>query len=514
MAGPLQLLGRACVRPLSIAVLGACVASLLAAGCGGDGDPGEAPRVNFIVVLTDDQTVAQMNARTMPFTQRLLAEGGTSLTDAIVATPLCCPARASYLTGQYPHNHGAWNSYKTFERRDDNLATWLDFAGYRTAMVGKYLNAYESNAPTPTTPARGWDQWRMLLEPLSYYDYDVAVNGRRVHRGSRPRDYETTYLNNEVRQLITHWAPQGPPFFIWYAPHAPHDEKGKTKTTCAGRAVPAPGDLRDFRDAPLPRPPSFNEPDTSDKPAFMRELRELSAAEIEEIEGLYRCRLASLREVDRGVADIARELEAQGALDDTVIVVASDNGLFHGEHRIGDSKRLPYAEAVDVPVLLRVPEGVLGAPAENVVRQPVSNIDLAPTLLDLANVPPCSGPDACLAMDGRSLVPLLRGDVEEWPEDRGRLIEMRNCDYSGLIAEDQVSIHYTSVPRTVEKRGCEAAEVYERYDLDADPFQLDSLASVEADIPAPLLERLDRAETCTGIAGRDPKPPPGLSYCE
>ena len=499
---------------IRIAALIAGATVLLAAGCGEGGSADDASKPNFVVVVTDDETVEQLSARSMPFTHRALEEGGTTFTDAVVATPLCCPSRASYLTGQYPHNHGAWNSYRTFKRRESHLAAWLDFAGYRTAMVGKYLNAYEKNAPTPTTPAPGWDQWRMLMEPLSYYDYDVAVNGRMEHRGFRPRDYETTYLNREVRKLVARWAPQAAPFFIWYAPHAPHDEKGQTKTACAGRAVPAPGDLADFGGAELPRPPSFNERDTTDKPDYISELPPLTSGEVKEIELFYRCRLASLREVDRGVADVANELEEAGALDETVIVVTSDNGLFHGQHRIGDSKRLPYAEAIDVPLLFKLPSQVAGGPVSSRVPQPVSNVDLAPTLLDLANVPPCSGPESCQVMDGRSLLPLMRGDTDDWPADRARLVEMHKCRYSGLVDSDEAMIRYVSVPRTVATRGCERREVYELYDREADPFQLENLAVGESDVPPELLERLDTAEECAGIAGRDPEPPDGHSYCE
>lgn len=493
---------------------GVLAAACLLSGCTEDDSVTHPTKPNIVVVITDDQTFEQLSARSMPYTHRALEEGGTSFTDAIVTTPFCCPARASFLTGEYVHNNGAFTSYKDFDRRKDNLATWLDFAGYRTALIGKYLNQYEKFAPTETTAAPGWDQWRMLIEPLTYYDYDVAVNGEKVHKGSRPRDYSTTYLNREAVKLVEKWAPEEPPFFIWLAPHAPHDEQGKSGGPCEGKAVPAPGDLAKFRSAEQPMPPSFNERNVSDKPAYIQALPRLDAKETDQIRHHYQCRLASLREVDRGVADIAHELRDQDELDDTILVLSSDNGLYHGQHRLDDGKRLPYVEALDVPFLWRVPASVADGEVVERVAQPVANIDLAPTLLELANVPPCRAPDACTVMDGRSLVPLLRGESDEWPKDRARGIEMRKCDWTGVIADDQVVVHYTTVPLSGSKRGCEPADVYERYLLDEDPYQLRNLATSEADIPKPLLRRLGRLENCVGISGRDPAPPEGASYCE
>jgi N-acetylglucosamine-6-sulfatase len=500
------------MRSLALAGLAlACAFGLASCEFQEEEDP-EKP--NIVVVITDDQTLEQLSARSMPFVHRFLEEGATYFADAIVTTPFCCPSRASFLTGQYVHNNGAFTSYKDFRRRRDTLATWLDFAGYRTALLGKYLNQYEKFAPSETAPAPGWDQWHMLLEPLSYYDYDVAVNGERVHRGTRPRDYSTTYLNRQAVKLVERWAPEDPPFFMWLAPHAPHDEKGKSGGDCSGRAVPAPGDLEGFRNAAAPDAPSVDERDVSDKPEFIQELDAINRQDAELIEHLYRCRLASLREVDRGVHAIADALREEDELDDTVIVVTSDNGLFHGEHRIRDSKRLPYAEALRVPLLARVPGDVAGGEPVERVAQPVANIDLAPTLLDLAGAPPCRAADACQVMDGRSLVPLLLGRTAKWPGDRGRLIEMRKCNWRGVLADDQAVVHYRSVPRQAGTRGCEAADVWERYELEDDPYQLRNLARGEADIPGALVGRLGKLERCAGIAGRDPAPAAGSSYCE
>jgi len=501
----------------ALALALAAIAIALGVTGGESTSPGEAAgdgRPNVIVVITDDQATSAFTDKTMPFTRRAIGRDGTTFERALVTSPLCCPARASFLTGQYTHNHGAWNSYKTFERPDEQLAGWLGAAGYRTAMVGKFLNHYEDGAASPEEPAPGWDEWRLLLEPLSYYDYDVSVNGRRESLGDRPADYQTSYLNREVDDLVRRWAPERRPFFIWYAPHAPHDEKSRSGGPCGGRAVPAPGDLRPFATEPLPRPPSFNEPDVSDKPTFMRQVRPLGAGEIRDIERVYRCRLASLREVDRGVRMIVEGLRDAGELENTIVVFTSDNGLFAGEHRLSDGKRLAYTESIEVPMVARVPERLLGVRAAKRVEARIANIDLAPTLLELAGARPCLADGACRTMDGRSLVPLLAGERPEWVSERGLLVEMRNCRYRALLAAERITIEHTSAPRRPTKRGCRPTDAAEEYRLDEDPYQLRNLVRGVDEVAEERIVRLRRLSMCAGIAGRDPEPDGGARHCE
>ncbi|MEO8091759.1 MAG: sulfatase [bacterium] len=474
---------------------------------------GAATRPNFVVVETDDQTVHQFGRGVMPFTERRLAKRGTKLTRFMVTSPFCCPSRGGTLTGQYAHNHGAWNSYATFSEPNSTLASWLKADGYRTAMVGKYLNHYDNAVDPPARPEKGWSQWRHLLPPLTYYDYSVSVNGRRVHRGDRRSAYQTTYLNREADDLVRNWAGGQKPFFLWLTPHAPHGENGHSGGPCSGKAVPAPGDEDLFLDGRLPHGASFNERKISDKPPFMRQLPRLHKPQIAKLRHASRCRLASLREVDRGVKQIFHTLKRKRALDETVIVFTSDNGLFEGEHRLAGGKRLPYREAIEVPTAAWIPDDVVGANVPGKLKQPIANIDLAPTFLELAGAEPCRAPGDCRTMDGRSIVPLLQGDDGAWPADRGVGVEMHNCRYSGIVADDQIYVVHKSVPiNPTRTQGCEQDETIEHYDLGDDPHQLRNLGPGSAS--AALVQRQNHLSDCTGIAGRDPAPPPGRHYCE
>ena len=379
-------------------------------------------------------------------------------------------------------------------------------------MIGKYLNHYNQAVNPDTRPEPGWDQWRALLSPLSYYDYDVSANGKRIHRGSGDRSYQTTYLNRKATDLAKRWVKKPDPFFVWLTPHAPHGEKRKTSGgTCSGKAVPAPGDEDLFGSAQLPRPPSFNERKIGDKPRFMRKLPRLKDGEIAELERNHRCRLASLREVDRGVKSLHHVVRKAGELDNTIILFTSDNGLFGGEHRLKGGKRLPYREAYEVPMAALIGKDVIAGGGPGRVGEPVAGIDLAPTFLELAGGQPCESAGDCRRMDGRSLVSLLEGGG--LPGNRGLLVEMQNCSYRAIQADDQLYVEHRTTPvRATRTGGCRDREAVERYDLDADPFQLRNLGA--GGVSPGLVTRLHELRDCSGIPGREPPPPPGIAYCE
>jgi N-acetylglucosamine-6-sulfatase len=525
-------------RTVAVAVGGLAVAVSVAAAlsvaAGRSAAASNQKQPNIVVIVTDDQTLASLTSSTMPSTVGLIRQGGTEFTDAVATTPVCCPSRATLLTGQYAHNHGTLANtpgYAALRDKANTLPVWLRRAGYVTAHVGKYLNRYKASVDDPAEVAPGWDEWHTVLDParkyVRYYGYRLAENGELSRVGKRPRDYITRVINRRAVDMVREHAPGRSPLYLQVDHRAPHTEAGvDSGGPCGGLVPPDPRDATAFGTAPLPRPPSFDEEDVSDKPSFIRDLPRLDPATTATIEQRYRCALASLLAVDRGVAKIVAELRRTKELDDTVVAFTSDNGFFFGEHRIPEQKTRPYEEALRVPLLIRVPDRYRGgAPVVPVVPQPVANIDLAPTILDLAGARPCRSAGRCRILDGRSLTGLLRGE-SGWPADRAVLVEFdagerarraKVCRYQGVRVADDVYVRHTAAADSATGL-CEPIDEVERYDLEADPFELDNLHPAGSGSPSGAIEaeldaRLDQLRDCAGIAGRDPRQS-GRPFCE
>ena len=346
---------------------------------------------NLILIVTDDQRADTI--RFMPNVRRLLAAHGVTFRRFYVTTSLCCPARAGILTGQYARHTGVYDNVGphggagAFDDRS-TVATWLSGGGYTTALVGKYLNGYSRFGRCYFPP--GWTEWAALAsEPEAhYFDYPLNHDGTIQWYGDEPRDYSTSVL---FRRGTSFALSARQPFFLYLAPSAPHRP-----------ATPLPRDAGRFRDLPPSRPPSFDEHDVSDKP-WGNEVPSLSPSEIGEIDGIREHMLESLQAVDRDVAFLVRALRRSGRLGHTVIALTSDNGFLWGEHRLL-SKVWPYEESIRVPLVVRVP----WLTRSRVDSHLVLNIDLAPTLAQLAGVRPG------LPEDGRSFVPLLEGRHTRW----------------------------------------------------------------------------------------------------
>ena len=481
---------------------------------------------NIVVISTDDQTLASFKRRTMPETFDLLVDEGTAFTDSIVVTPVCCPSRATYLTGQYGHNHGILTNnpgYVDLRRKGSTLPVWMQQAGYRTIHVGKYLNKY-SDVDNPEQAPPGWDDWRTELNPHGYYDYTLGINGEVVEFGSDDGDYLGRVLAEEAVGAIQTYAPEDRPFFLTLDEFAPHNGRGRGDKRCRHAPIPDPADQALFEDASLPRPPSFNERDVSDKPSFIRKLDRLTRPALAKLEKRYTCTLASLRSIDRGVTAVYDALAEQGELENTVIVYWSDNGYFDGEHRLANKKQLHYEEGLRVPIVLRVGSEVEGSgkPRSRVGR-PVANIDLAPTILDYAGGESCRE-GRCRAMDGLSMRGLVRGGRSQIRARRPLLIEFENkprsrftCAYQGVRVPGRVYIEHTSIPDPRTNR-CHPADEAELYDLEADPYQLDNLNPPRAGTAterteARLRRILGRLRDCRGVRGRDPRRGGDRSFC-
>jgi N-acetylglucosamine-6-sulfatase len=397
------------------------------------------PRRNVIVIVTDDQSKTLLNRKAMPFLARRAgrARGWVRLTRGFVNTPLCCPARAAILSGRYGHNSGVIDNKagaKLNERK--TIAAKLDAAGYRTALMGKYLNGYPFGRGQYVP--RGWDRWYAFKHTGgAYFDYELNENGTLVHYGSAPRDYSTDVLASKAVRFIRR---SRQPFFLYWAPKAPH-----------GPAIPAPrheGALSGLR---MPRRPNFSEEDVSDKPRYVRGLppRHYRGAR-----KFYRAQARTLLAVDDAVRAMVRALKRSGRLDRTVIVFTSDNGFLAGAHRLG-GKLSPYEESVNVPFVVRFP-GARGRSERGLA----SNVDLAPTFADLAG--------ARLRRDGRSLVPLLANRERRW---RKRvLLEWRG---SNRHAESDINVPKFWGLRSLRYKYVEyRTGERELYDLRRDPYEL------------------------------------------
>jgi arylsulfatase A-like enzyme len=378
--------------------------------------PDTAP--NIVLILTDDQDGQPDMMNAMPNLQALIADQGMSFDHFFAPVPLCCPARAILLLGQYAHNSqmlhnlmpiGGFQRFVELGLEDTTIATALDTAGYRTALVGKYLNDYPG-VDDPTHIPPGWDEWFVPITSSAYgsFNYDVNDNGVIVSFGSAPDDHVSDVITAKALDFITRTTVLSPttPFFVqisYYAPHSP--------------AIPAPRHLHTFPDARAPQPPNFNESDMSDKPAFMQSFPLIGPSDIAGMDTFRRRQLQSLQAVDEGIAAVVQILEALGRLDNTYIIFTSDNGLHMGNHRFPIGKGIPFDEDTRVPLMVRGP----GVPAGVVRNELASMIDIVPTLADLG------GASMAIEVDGRSLVPLLHTTapppvwrktvlLEHWPQ--------------------------------------------------------------------------------------------------
>ena len=446
-------------------------------------------------MLVDDQAMNSFDSALMPKTFQRIVDRGTRFTDGLAAPPLCCPDRAGILTGQYPHHHGVLSNdpgYPSLIGKGNTLPVWLQRAGYRTAYVGKFLNEYESFAGN--LPAPGFDRWFAFNDRPRYYDYTVSADGTPRSFGVQRRAYSTDVLTRRAKSFIDAQRGNRNPFFLWLAYNAPHGSPGDSPYCNQEDPIPATdADYHGYAQLPLPQTPSFNEADVSDKPNGVSSLPPVGPGAMTELERRYRCTAAALSEVDVGINRVIRELSHTGKLSNTIVVYLSDNGYFFGEHRIVQGKSLPYEPALQVPFAIRVPAAYLDGHAKRRSTQVVSNVDVAPTLLDYAGgARPCRGGGRCRVVDGRSLRPLLSRGGGPWPAKRGVLAEIATDQnhYTALRSRHRMYAEYSSGER-------------ELYDLRTDPFELQNLDGdpAYAANETTLAVRLAALRQCAGTRG-------------
>ncbi len=380
---------------------GAAVLRLFASGClaaafAAAGQAATSPP-NILFVLTDDHDVQSGTLAYMQNLQTLVAEQGTTFGNMLVPLSLCCPSRTTILRGQFPHNtqvltnalpDGGFEKAYADNLEANTLATVLHGAGYRTVLLGKYLNGYPDSA-TPNYIPPGWDEWYSPKagNPYSEYNYTLNENGTPVQYGAKPADYLTDVIYAHAVDFITRAAATpSQPLFIYFATYAPHSPY-----------TPAPRHANLFPGLTAPKKPSFNEADVSDKPAYLAAKPVLTGAQIASIDTYYRKRVQALQAVDEAIAGLLQALNATGRLANTYVVFAADNGYHMGEHRLLPGKYTPYETDLHVPLIVRGP----GVPAGVVRDEFVANVDLAETFAEMAGVAPLA------FSDGRSLMPLL-----------------------------------------------------------------------------------------------------------
>jgi N-acetylglucosamine-6-sulfatase len=516
---------------------------------------------SFVVIQTDDQTLDELYAtfgqpklQAMPNTLNMIAKRGETFNNYYVSYPLCCPSRVSLLTGRYAHNNGVKGNiqpnggYFGFSFRaaySHNLATWLSGAGYRTIHVGKFLNGYgDEPYSNGTEVPPGWSAWHTVLKAdTDHYYYGYSLNNNGQIEGPygdsgtwEPREYgvrddigcpyaplnglpcyyETDQLTNYAIGELQATPPEQP-FYLQVDYTAPHGDFRHP----AG-PEPAPRHYDWFKGAPLPhdRSEGFAEGNVADKPRFIRDAPYLGLSDIHTYRVYYDKALESLRSVDDGVKLLMDTLGSQHRLRNTYVIFTSDNGFFYGEHRLIGGKFLAYEPSTHLPFLIRGPHIRAGTESSELI----GNIDVAPTVLELAGVEPDK------SVDGRSITPFLH-DPELTtlrPYLFESFVESSDVVEAGAIAEpgDQSS---TPAARARANPGATASILAppkdyegirlgpykyiawpdgekELYDLEKDPYELNNIVRIPNYFPVRNFlhrELLNRLEDCVGRVCRE-----------
>jgi arylsulfatase A-like enzyme len=436
------------------------------------------PRPNIILIVTDDQPYHTVDY--MPFVKTELVKNGVVFENGFATTPLCCPSRASILSGQYAHNHQVLTntlplgSATKFDA-ESSFSIRLKESGYTTAYFGKYMNGYDNLLPLGVVPP-GWDVWNVLLEKnlaasedsgnlQFYFNFSQSQNGEVVEYPRNPYNFSADVATNQALAFIRD--SKDSPFFMainYYNPHSPF--------------ISAPRHKDSFRastgwDWVQYRPPSFNEEDIRDKPDYIADLSPLSDAELDTVHLQI---LRSLLSVDDGAASITNALVKAGLDKNTIIVFTSDNGLTLGDHRFGATKNCPYEACAKVPFIVYAPAYF----EPRLDSSLVANIDLYATIADW------SGFQTPESVDGMSMASLLKDSTVPWRE--ALLLEHWP---TGEGVGDMIPEFYSIRTREWKYTEYSTGEV-ELYDLVNDPYELQNAAGKKEyrEIQAELAQRL------------------------
>jgi N-acetylglucosamine-6-sulfatase len=444
------------------ALLGACAQDDLA-------------KPNLLVIMTDDMSRWMLNF--MSTVQERMIVDGMEFKQFYAAVPLCSPDRASFLTGQYPHNHQLLTNIaaaRTFHESglDKNtLATDLrSGASYKTALIGKYLNAYNAFSEGDYVPA-GWDHW-VGLANADNPTIIANIDGTWSDTGVSTTE-EIRWLSDHADSFIR--ANENGPWFCLLSVRAPH-----------GPYTPSADSAHYADDIPLRRSESFDEPDAdgmSDKPLGLRWRDALTAEKIAEIEAIQEGALEELQDVDKEVGRLLDIISSTNQAERTYVFFTSDNGFLLGEHRIVD-KNLAYQEASILPLVVRGPGVASGSKCDALT----SMVDLRATLTNLAGVA------GSYAYDGRALTPLLSNNGLAPGAWRKRLL------FEAPGFKETLGWHALHDARYVYVEWTNGEK--ELYDMVADPSQLDSIHESRSDLVSQYSAQLAALKSAKGAALR------------
>jgi arylsulfatase A-like enzyme len=442
-------------------------------------------RPNIVLIMADD-----LETGTLPYfpniTRELVGQGA-SFDRFFVTNSWCCPSRASILRSQYVHSHGVltntapeggFDRFHTLDLERSTVGTWMQQAGYRTGLMGKFLNHYPGRTADESFVPPGWNEWDVPVRDLyEEYGYRLNENGELFDYGWSEQDYLSDVLAHKAHDFIT--GSQGP-FFLYLAPVGPHNP-----------ANPAIRHAGAFPTAMAPRTPSFNQEDVSAEPLWLQARPPISESGMEDVDERYRARLRAMLGVDDLVGSVVQALRDSGKLDDTYIFFTSDNGFHLGTHRLKQGKTTPFDEAIRVPLVVRGP----GIKAGSTIDRMGATVDLAPTFTELG------GTTAAPFAEGRSLVPLLRGrPPAEWR--RNVLVEFTRPANRSSAAQTPVPAYQALRTDQYTYVRYETGET-QLYDLTADPYQLRNLAgSADPALLGSLQARLAAMASCSGATCR------------
>ncbi len=435
----------------------------------------EDARPNVLFILTDDQS--RLDAENMESLRSLVSSRGAKMSRAYATTPQCCPSRASFLTGKYTKNHGvlsnvkpyAWDAFRDSGGDKSTVATWLNDAGYRVGYAGKYMNNYggQQNATTTTYVPPGYDAWWGWQGGRRDYGREFKINANgEIKSYNATNLHETDYLSDRAEGFVRNSEGRKAPWFFTLAtnaPHTPHEALGRHAGEHAGDTMPLP--------------PSYQEEDVSDKPAWVETAAERMPPE--EHEGQWRNKMDDQEFIDDAIEDLTTALAETGQSDETYIIYAGDNGCANYANRVY-CKGAPYEPSIGIPMSIAGP-GI--EPQENPAL--VGNIDVAPTIADWADA------SVPADVDGRSMAPILENPGADWRSSL--MVDFYSAHpYKGLLTSDgKRYFEYETGER-------------EYYDLDEDPWQLqNSYNTLQPEQRDQLSRRLEALRNCSGNTCRE-----------